>query len=92
MSSREEGALARAAIICEPKIMRGESMNVWLDGQQIFDWRWRLGVTQEQMARQAGISPQTLLRAENGKGAVTLKTARRLADLMGVTTQALERA
>ena len=44
------------------------------------------------MARQAGISPQTLLRAENGKGAVTLETARKLADLMGVTTQALERA
>ena len=91
MSSREEGALARAAIIYEPKIMRGESMNVWLDGSKIFDWRWRLGVTQEQMARQAGISPQTLLRAENGKERVRLETARKLADLMGVTTQALER-
>ena len=66
-------------------------MYVELDGQQIFDWRWRLGVTQEQMARQAGISPQTLLRAENGKERVRLETARKLADLMGVTTQALER-
>jgi DNA-binding XRE family transcriptional regulator len=65
---------------------------VELDGQQIFDWRWRSGRTQEQMAALAGISPQTLLRAENGKGAVRLQTARKLASVMGVTTQELERA
>ena len=67
-------------------------MYVELDGQQTFDWRWRSGRTQEQMAALAGISPQTLLRAENGKGAVRLQTARKLASVMGVTTQELERA
>lgn len=67
-------------------------MYVELDGQQIFDWRWRSGRTQEQMAAPAGISPQTLLRAENGKGAVRLQTARKLASVMGLTTQELERA
>ncbi len=67
-------------------------MYVELDGQQIFDWRWRIGATAEKAAEMAGVSVSTWLRVENGRGAVTLETACKLADLMGVTTQELERS
>jgi DNA-binding XRE family transcriptional regulator len=66
-------------------------MHVKLNGQRIFDWRWRNFVTAEEAAGMAGISVSTWLRVENGKGAVTLKTARKLAALLGVTIQELER-
>jgi DNA-binding XRE family transcriptional regulator len=91
MNSREEGALARAAIIREPRIVRGASMNVRLDGQQIFDWRWRIGATAEKAAEMAGVSVSTWLRVENGRGAVTLETARKIARLLEAAPKALER-
>jgi DNA-binding XRE family transcriptional regulator len=67
-------------------------VHVKLDGERIFAWRWRSGATAEKAAEMAGVSGSTWLRVENGRGAVMLETARKLADLMGVTTQALARA
>lgn len=67
-------------------------MRVELDGQKIHAWRYRNFVTAEEAAERAGISVTTFLRAENGKGAVTLQTARKIARVLGVTSQELERA
>jgi DNA-binding XRE family transcriptional regulator len=64
--------------------------NVELDGERIFAWRWRSGATQERMAEMAGISPSTLRRAENGRGAVTLDTARKIARVLEMETEFLE--
>jgi DNA-binding XRE family transcriptional regulator len=67
-------------------------VHVELDGEQVFLWRWRNFCTQEQMAERAGIAPTTLRRAENGQGAVTSRTARKIAHVMGVEPKAIERA
>jgi DNA-binding XRE family transcriptional regulator len=67
-------------------------VHVELDGEQVFLWRWRNFCTQEQMAERAGIAPTTLRRAENGQGAVTRSTARKLAHVMGVELAELVRA
>ena len=67
-------------------------MHLWLDGQKIFLWRYRNFCSAEEAAKRAGISVSTFLRAENGRGRVTLQTARKLAALLGVSTQELERA
>ncbi len=67
-------------------------MNIKLDGERIFEWRYQNFVTAEEAAGRAGISVTTFLRAENGRGAVTLQTARKIAALLGVDTTELERA
>jgi transcriptional regulator with XRE-family HTH domain len=67
-------------------------MHVELDGQKIFDWRYRNVVTAEEAAQRAGVSVSTFLRAENGRGAVTLQTARKIARLLDVEPRSLGRA
>lgn len=71
---------------------RERGVHLELDGGKIFDWRWRNFATAEQAAEMARTSLSTWLRAENGKGAVTLRTARKIASVMGTTAQALERS
>ena len=66
-------------------------MHVELDGEKVFEWRYWNAVTQEQMAEMAGIAPSTLRRVENGGGAVTLHTARKIARVLEVEPRALGR-
>ncbi len=67
-------------------------MHVELDGQKIFEWRYRNFATAEEAVRRAGISVSTFLRAENGRGAVARRTARKIARLLDVEPKTLERA
>ena len=66
-------------------------MHVELDGGKVFAWRHRQIATQEQMAQMAGIAPTTLRRVENNRGAVTLRTARKIASVLDVEPRALGR-
>ena len=67
-------------------------MHVELDGEKVFAWRHWEAVTQEQMAQMAGIAPGTLRRVENNRGAVTLRTARKIARVLDVEPKSLGRA
>jgi transcriptional regulator with XRE-family HTH domain len=59
-------------------------MNIVLDGAQLFDWRRARYLTAAEAAEKADVSLGTWLRLENNKGAVRLRTARRIARVMGV--------
>lgn len=51
--------------------------------------RARLRLSQEQVAEAVGVSPQTIVNYENGKGGMSYETAWALADLYGVPLDAL---
>ena len=53
--------------------------------------RKALGVTQQDAARLAGVSPQWLSGFENGKGSCGLRSVMRLADALGVSLAVHER-
>lgn len=58
-------------------------------GGRIAVERGRLGLTQWQLARRAGIGRVTLVRIENGQQDPTVTTLVRIADALGVTPQSL---
>ena len=51
--------------------------------------RARLRLSQEQVAEAVGVTPQTIVNYENGKGGMGYETAWALADLYGVTLDEL---
>ena len=75
----------------DDQLRKERRVYVELDGKRIFEWRYGNFATAEEAAEMAGISLSTWLRAENGKGAVRLQTARRIARVLGTTSQALEK-
>ena len=54
-------------------------------GARIAQIRHERGLTQEQVAEQAGIDPQTVQRAEVGRSALSLARLRVIAGVLGVT-------
>ena len=53
-------------------------------GRRIADLRQQRGYTQERLAERIGIEPVTLSRLETGNRAVSISSASRLADALGV--------
>lgn len=53
-------------------------------GERIRELRQARGLSQEALAREADVSHNTVVRAENGRHAPTLKTLRKFADVLGV--------
>ena len=64
-------------------------MHVELDGQKVLVARWMKIGSQEEMAQRAGIAVGTLRRVEHNRGPVTLRTARKIAGVLGVEPRSL---
>ncbi len=60
-------------------------------GQRIFDRRKQLMLTQEQLAEQAGLTPQTVSTAELGKKAMRPENIIKMCDALEVSTDYLLR-
>lgn len=58
-------------------------------GGKLKELRALLGVTQEAMAQQTGLSAQTIKAIEAGRKTPTLDTARKIAETYGSTIDAL---
>jgi transcriptional regulator with XRE-family HTH domain len=54
-------------------------------GKTIKILRKKAGISQEKLAKFVGISDRTLQRIEKGEGDLTLKTAKKIADALGVS-------
>jgi len=60
-------------------------------GRNIMRWRKSLGLTQDQLALQVEVEPETISRFERGVTLPSLPTLARLAEVLGATiTQLLE--
>ena len=67
-------------------------MHVELDGPKVAAMRsGALGATREEFAKAAGIALNTLRRIEGNRGAVTLRTARKIARVLDVEPKSLGR-
>jgi transcriptional regulator with XRE-family HTH domain len=61
-------------------------------GQNIKYYRSKLGMTQEELAKQAGINRSYLASLERGRRNTTVKTVEMLAKALGVSTMDLVRS
>jgi len=58
-------------------------------GQNIMRWRKALGLTQDQLAFQLEVEPETISRFERGATLPSLSTLSRLAEILGATVAQL---
>jgi len=58
-------------------------------GENVRRWRERLALTQGELAKRAGMTPNTVWRLETGQGRPYLSTIRKLADAMQIDVQEL---
>ena len=58
-------------------------------GQRIMDRRKKIGLTQEELAEQSGLTTQFVSYAESGKGASRPENLMRIAAVLGVSTDYL---
>lgn len=58
-------------------------------GQNLREYRIKMGYTQEKLANEAGTSASHLRMIEKGSGNPTFKTLRKLADVLGISLDEL---
>jgi len=59
------------------------------NGQRLRMQRYRLGLTQAEVARKISVMPSTISRMERGDSAGSLRTLKKLADLFNVSVDSL---
>ena len=75
-------------LIGELRSIRGECSTMSFS-EKLHDLRIKAGLTQEDLAKKIGISKQNISRYENSERVPNLKTARKLADALGVSLSEL---
>ena len=60
---------------------------VIMDGRMIRHRRWKLGVTQGELARKVGVSIDTIAKFEVSSAAISLELLKKIADAQGVNVE-----
>lgn len=63
-----------------------------MDGKLVRYWREKRGLTQEQLAKEVGVSRPTITQVENGVHGLTEDNRRRLVDALDLTMAEFYRA